>query len=253
MESLNNALARLLWKQKRRWVHRSAKMATLVTVQTAALADAISSEIALPRSQITVIPHGPGLAEHLCSPPNARKVDEFRIGYITKWGVQKNFETLLKAARRLRDENYNFRLVLTLDERSPETAEVMAAARRLSVVDLIENHGEVASESIPALYDSLDLFVFASFCESFGFPTVEAMARGLPLIVASTPENKEVTRGAALEFSPLAADELAVHLATLMNDENERTKRGRLSLTESRHFSWHKAARQTIAALESIG
>jgi len=128
----------------------------------------------------------------------------------------------------------------------------MASAKDLGIESLIENHGEVALESIAAIYDELDIFVFASFCESFGFPTVEAMARGIPIVAAATTENIEVTRGAALTFAPFDADALARQLAILMDDRRERARRAELSLVKSRNYSWERAARETIAALRTV-
>jgi len=252
MTKLNTVGARLAWRQKCRWARQSVKAATMLAVQTVALAESVSAQTGRPRDQIAVIPHGPGLAVHRCSPRPERKGDQFRIGYITKWGVQKNFDTLFKAAQKLRKEGYHFKIILTLDKGSRETNETMVKAQDFGIDALIENYGEVAFDDISAIYDGLDMFVFASVCESFGFPTVEAMARGLPIITAKTAENAEVTRGAALEFSPNDADALASHLATMMNDDQERAKRANLSLVASRNYSWESAATETIAALDAI-
>lgn len=249
---MGTGLARLLWRQKRRWVHRSARAADLLTVQTAALAESISSQAGRPREQIAVIPHGPGMAAHRCSPRPERRAESFRIGYITKWGVQKNFPTLFEAARKLSDAGYRFRIVLTLDPNFRPVNEIIAAARNLGIDALIENYGEVPQEDVSSIYDTLDIFVFASLCESFGFPMVEAMARGLPIVVAKTKENAEIMRGAALEFAPCDSDMLAYHLATLMDDNQERAKRAELSLAQSHAFSWQRAAEETIAALDSL-
>jgi glycosyltransferase involved in cell wall biosynthesis len=251
LDSLESPLARFFWRTKSRWVRRSAEAASLVTVQTAALADAIVAQTSRRREEIVVIPHGPGIAAHRGSTRSQRPTDSFRIGYITKWGVQKNFQTLFDAARMLRDRGYEFRLVLTLEKGSRETENVMASARELEIDALIENNGEVPLENIASIYDGLDIFVFPSLCESFGFPSVEAMARGLPVVAAKTAENCEVTGGAALSFAPLDARELAHHLASLMDDDQERERRADLSLSRGRDYSWEKAARETIAALKA--
>jgi glycosyltransferase involved in cell wall biosynthesis len=250
--SLSTRWARLSWRQKRRWVHRSAQMAELLTVQTAALAEKISAQAGRPREQIAVIPHGPGMAAHRPSPRLERRPQTFRIGYVTKWGVQKNFATLFEAARKLSNAGYGFKIILTLDPRLQPVNQIMTAARSLGIDALIENHGEVPQEDVSRIYDDLDIFVFASLCESFGFPIVEAMARGLPLVVAKTSENTEVARGAALEFAPRDSETLARHLAAMMDDGQERALRAERSLAASRTFSWEKAARETLAALDSL-
>lgn len=251
LDSLKSPLARFFWRTKSRWVRRSVEAATLVTVQTAALADAIVAQTSRSREEIVVIPHGPGIAAHRCSPRSQRPTDRFRIGYITKWGVQKNFQTLFEAARILMDEGYEFQLVMTLETGGRETDNVMTSARELGIDRLIENKGEVPLEDIASIYDGLDIFVFPSLCESFGFPSVEAMARGLPVVVAKTTENIEVTQGAALAFAPFDAGALAHHLAKLMDDDRERGRRADLSLSKSRNYSWERAARETIAALKA--
>ena len=250
--SLNSHLARALWRRKRQWVHRSAQVTDFLTVQTAALAEAISSQGGRPRGQIAVIPHGPGLATHRFSPRPQRMPECFRIGYITKWGVQKNFSTLFAAARKLSGAGYRLKIVLTLDPNCGPVSEIMAIARNLGIEGLIENRGEVPQEEVSKIYDNLDIFVFASLCESFGFPMVEAMARGLPMVVAKTRENTEVSGGAALEFAPYDLEMLAHHLAALMDDAQERASRGEKSLAASHAFSWQRAARETLLALDSL-
>jgi glycosyltransferase involved in cell wall biosynthesis len=249
LESLGSPLARLFWRQKGRWIRKSVESATIVTVQTRALAEAIAAQTEKPRNEVVVIPHGPGIAHHRCLPRPSRPIKTFRIGYITKWGVQKNFQTLLNAARILKHQGFGFRVVLTLEKGCPETENIIDSARELGLETLIENHGEVPLDEIPAIYDSLDIFVFPSWCESFGFPTAEAMARGLPIVAAKTSENMEVTQGAALVFEPLDAEALARHMATLMEDDRERARRSEYSLARSRSLSWERAARETIAVL----
>ena len=95
-------------------------------------------------------------------------------------------------------------------------------------------------------------FVFASLCELFGLPMVEAMARGLPVVVAAIDSNVEVTRGAALQYPPADAAALADALAALMKDSAERTRRSGLSLKAGENYSWAKAADATVKALELV-
>ncbi len=243
-------LTAVIWRLRTLWVRHSVRTATCVTVQTHALAKAIEACVKRSAKDILVIPEGPGLARQLGAPRSTRRPDIFRIGYVTNWGVQKNFETLFRAAHILRAAGYRFKIVLTLCEKDPRCQPIFAAAEEIGVADLIENHGLVGQDAVYCVYDSLDIFAFPSLCESFGLPMIEAMARGLPIVVAATPENIEMTQGAGMSFSPKDANALSAHLAKLIDDDEERTRRGRVSLARSHDFAWERTASQTIRAFE---
>jgi glycosyltransferase involved in cell wall biosynthesis len=251
-EAAPSTIGRLAWRYRCGWVRRSVEAATVLTVQTAALADAIAALTRVPRDRIRVIPHGPGWVETRAEiAPADRGARPLRLGYITKLGVQKNFETLFRAVKRLSDWGTNIRLVLTLDPKDSLAARVFGYAEAIGITHLIDNHREVEPHVIADLYDSLDIFVFPSLCESFGIPMVEAMARGLCIVIADTPENREVASAAALTFSALDADELATVLRRLCDDEELRRKHAVMSLRRACDFSWTKAAKGTLAALEA--
>jgi len=244
---------RVAWGPRRRWVHHSVETASALTVQTAALADAIAMQTRVSRAGIRVIPHGPGWVEHRAASElrTLRSAGPFRIGYITKAGIQKDFATLFRAVRSLSEQGRDLRLVLTLGEADPVAAASLAHAKALGITHLIENHGEVLAGQITAIYDSVDLFVFPSLCESFGMPMVEAMARGLCIVVADTPENREIVGGAGIIFPQRDAETLAATVARLQDDDAERQSRARLSLARGRDFSWRTAAEHTYAAMQA--
>lgn len=242
--------ARISWRYKNAWVRRSVRNAGTLLVQTGALADRIAAAGLRNRDRIAVIPHGPGQVRQANARGAQRSGGSWRIGYISKFGVQKNFETLFRAARRLSDAGHAIRLVLTLDPTYPPAAETLGKARLLGVADLIENRGEIRDGKIEELYDGLDIMTFCSLAESFGFPMVESMARGLPIVVADTAENAEITGSAGLRFSPYNDGELARQLETLMLDDTERRRRTEQSLARGKDFSWSRACEETLTILE---
>jgi len=245
--------ARLIWRLKGCWVKSSVRRAQCVTVQTAALAQRIAEETGVPRERMCVIPHGIGLAilhDHLPLPPAAGQ--PVRIGYITKYGVQKNFAVLFTAAARLQSLGINPVLVMTLSPHAPENQAVFERARQYGVAELIENHGELFAPEINALYRSLHLFVFPSLCESFGFPMVEAMAHGLPLLVADRDSNIEVAGEAGLIFPPNDAPALATLIQRLIEDPAWHQACARASQKRAAHFTWHKAAAATLERMDRM-
>ena len=61
-------------------------------------------------------------------------------------------------------------------------AEMESLTRRLGVTDHVEFLGRVPHESMAALFQSCDAFVFTSLRDSFGSVVLEAMSNGLPVI-----------------------------------------------------------------------
>lgn len=245
-------LHRLAWWAKGRRVVKSVKSATVVTVQTQCLAEAIQLQTGVSAERFSVIPHGPGI----CSSGAIKGFPQqsiWRIGYITNFGVQKNFDDLFRAVGLLLQLGHQIKLILTLGMNEPMNRVVLARAKELGVESHIENHGNVDASQVEALYDSLNIFVFPSLCESFGFPMVEAMSRGLPLVVANVPVNREVCGGAALEYRPGMADDLVNQLLTLMTSEQLYREASHALLQRSHSLSWPDAAKQTCGLLLKLG
>lgn len=244
-------LTRLAWWTKGRRVKKSVLAASMVTVQTLTLADAIQRETGISSDRIVVIPHGTGI----CCGGKVRSFPQrkrWRIGYITNFGVQKNFADLFAALAILKTQGRLFTLVLTLEQNDPKNSELLRKASEQGLADCIENRGSVAPEQVEELYDSLDLFVFPSLCESFGFPMVEAMSRGLPLVVADVLVNREVSGEAAAVYLPGHPDELAERLSVLMDGAEAYCEASRRSIEQSRLFPWSLAATKTCNILSRI-
>jgi glycosyltransferase involved in cell wall biosynthesis len=239
------------WVMKTRWVERSVRMASEVTVQTASLADAIATRTGRLRERIDVIPHGPGLVTP--SPMTRRKLDgrPVRIGYITKWGVQKNFEVLFSAVALLIGQGRAIRLILTLGEDLPQTVRVIQQAKAAGLDEVLENAGDTDAKGISMLYDSLDIFAFPSLVESFGFPLVEGMAKGLPIVASNTPSNREIAGDAGLFFPPADAQALARILGEIIDNAALRATRSEAAFHRAQAFSWGRAAESTLALFDA--
>ena len=249
--------SRQAWTLKKSWVRSSLKAATRITVQTQTLADAIAAEFPSLAETITVIPHSHGLTAARVGPKCFPTRQPIRIGYVSNEGVQKNFETLLRGVANVRRHynHPNVRLILTLpkDPPSAQFRGLSSLIEALDLHDVIENAGTLKDTSeLQDIYASLDLFVFPSLCESFGLPMVEAMASGLPLLVADTPENLEVTGGAALSFGRMDDEDLARQLDKVMANAALYESCAAASIKRAQDFSWRSAAEKTIETLEQM-
>lgn len=124
-------------------------------------------------------------------------------------------------------------------------APILAAARaRPARVTVLP---DVPDEDLAGLYSGAAVFAFPSLYEGFGFPVLEAMACGAPVVCANTSSLPEVAGAAALQVDPLDTQALAEALRRLLADQALRAEligrgRGRLDV-----FSWGRAARAAWA------
>ena len=245
--------ARVSWRLKGGWVKSSVRRAQCVTVQTDALAQRIVEETGVPHDRLCVIPHGAGQAiqrEHSTVHPGRGK--QVRIGYITKYGVQKNFSVLFAALAELKLSGIRSVLVLTLSPEIKENQEILRIAEQYGVLQSIENHGELETSEIDALYRSLHLFVFPSLCESFGFPMVESMSYGLPLLISDTDSNIEVAGEAGIRFKADDASALAASILQLIEDPLYFQSCCIASRRRADFFSWDRAAKATLEQMDRM-
>jgi glycosyltransferase involved in cell wall biosynthesis len=142
------------------------------------------------------------------------------------------------------------RLVLTLATDLPENAWVIQRAEAAGLGPVLENVGEVDAGRISTLYDSLDLFAFPSLLESFGFPLVEGMAKGLPIVAADTASNREIAAEAALFFPPTNAEVLARIIGELIDNSSLQAAKSAAAFRRAQAFSWDRAAQQTFALFD---
>ena len=239
------------WWIRKRGAWHAMKNADGVTVQTEALADEIRLKVK-PRGRLTTIPHGPGLAEGVVTPKAFPERSIWRFGYITKFGVQKNFEVLFEALQILKAQGHRVTLVLTLDPQAPAYQPIHQAMLGYGVEECIENHGESSVEILQKLYASLDAFVFPSLCESFGFTLVEALYYGLPVIAADVRSYHDIADQAAMYFPARDAHQLAHCMMSLQADSKRYEQMSLTALQRGQSYSWSKAAQELLGVMDQL-
>lgn len=108
----------------------------------------------------------------------------------------------------------------------------------------------VPEEDLAGLYSGATAFVFPSLYEGFGFPVLEAMACGTPVICSNTSSLPEVAGEAALLVDPLNTQALASAIGRVLADADLRAALVGRGFEQIQKFSWEKAARETLAVLE---
>jgi glycosyltransferase involved in cell wall biosynthesis len=110
--------------------------------------------------------------------------------------------------------------------------------------------GFVPDEDKAALYSGAAAFLFPSLYEGFGFPILEAMACGTPVVCSNTSSLPEVAGDAALLVDPLDTVAMASAIQRIVSDRSLRDDLAQRGFDNLQRFSWQGCARQVLTAIE---
>ena len=207
----------------------------------------------IPEEKVTVI--YPGYNSELFKPLEAeRNVLSHRFGlepgYILYVGTiepRKNLVTLLEAYRILIQRGISVPPLVLCGSIGWNSAPFFATMKTLRSTGLVRLLGYVEEEWLPLLYNGASCFVFPSLYEGFGFPVLEAMACGCPVVSTAVSAIPEVVGEAGLLIEdPWDKKLLANAMARVLGDRDLREKLQVEGIRQASHFSWEKTARETL-------
>jgi alpha-1,3-rhamnosyl/mannosyltransferase len=106
--------------------------------------------------------------------------------------------------------------------------------------------GYVSDAALPSLYAGARLFVYPSLAEGFGFPPLEAMASGVPVIASETSSLKDNLAGAAELVAAGDVDALKAAIHRLLRDHRRRADLADRGLERAAEFRWERFGRETL-------
>lgn len=116
----------------------------------------------------------------------------------------------------------------------------------LGLEDRIRFTGYVSDQDLTALYSSCVAFIYPSIYEGFGFPPLEAMACGAPVITTDIPVLRETVGSAACLVPAANKQQLAESILEVVENKGYRERLSRAGLEHSKRFSWDRTARLTL-------
>lgn len=122
----------------------------------------------------------------------------------------------------------------------------LQAVRTSSVRHHIHLLGFVDEHDKPALYNLASIFVYPSFYEGFGFPPLEALACGVPVITSHSSSLPEIIGGAGVLIDPYRPDEIREALIQVLADKEYRAILEGRAAERAGEYSWAKTAAQVI-------
>ena len=252
------------------WWIRYMKSVVPVTVRSAAAIICGSEHskrdlmdaYALPPGKVHVVPYG---VDHQRFHP-AAALDRswalqsgIRQGYVLHVGElshRKNIPTLLQAVAHLRSAGkWGDRQLVLAGAEAPGMIgadEIHATIRQLELSDIVVLAGRVADEYLPGLYAEASLLVMPSLYEGFGFPVLESMASGTPVVASNVSSLPEVAGDAAILVSPHEAEGLSNAMADVLSNPSTAAELRAKGLGRAQQFNWQRTAAETIQVYRSV-
>lgn len=201
--------------------------------------------------KVAVVYHG--IEEHFRPIDDRGSIEAFRarVGlsspFVLFFGTiepRKNLQTLVTAFAELKRSGLPHKLVIA-GAKGWQWEPVFAAVERLGLGEDVMFPGYVTYVDQPLWYNAADLFVYPSLYEGFGFPPLEAMACGTPVVASATSALPEVVGDAGLLVDPRSVKALAEAMGQVLgHPETAATMRAQ-GLARASAFTWREAAIQT--------
>lgn len=170
------------------------------------------------------------------------------ILYVGRIAPEKNINVLIKALDILVKKDKNYRLIIVGSGLEKNNLEILV--KKLNLSNFVHFTSKVSDSDLPKYYSTGNVFVLPSLVELQGMVILEAMATGLPIIIAEseTSAGKELVDNNGYVFDPFNCEELANKIKIILNNKKLKNKFSENSLKIAKEHSFDKS----IIKLEKI-
>jgi glycosyltransferase involved in cell wall biosynthesis len=125
-------------------------------------------------------------------------------------------------------------------------------ARAAGASERVHLTGYIDDADLAAVYSAARGFVYASHYEGFGFPLLEAMRCGVPVVYGNNSSMPALVDDAGLAADSRDVADLARQMRRLVCDDELAESLGRRALERAVEFTWDRAAAQTVVVYEKL-
>ena len=164
---------------------------------------------------------------------------------------RKNLNRIIKAFNRIDPVSRNLHLVIAggqgwkNNKFLDELADLPARAN-------IHVMGYISRRALMRYYKNSMCLLFPSLYEGFGFPILEAMSLGTPVITGNSSSMPEVADDAAVIVDPFDEEEIADAMLEMIDNKVLRDRLIDKGKRRARQFSWTDCAKEFMQVCESV-
>jgi glycosyltransferase involved in cell wall biosynthesis len=223
-----------------------ARRAAVVLTGSKASARDIAEHLRVPEERIVVTPYGvePRFRPDPASPELLARlgIDRPYVACVGTLEPRKNLVTALRAFARVSGD---VALVVVGGRgwRNEAFEEELRAVRGNVVLT-----GFLSDEELVGVLAAARCFLYPSLHEGFGFPPLEAMACGTPVVTSATSSLPEVVGDAGLLVDPRDTDAVAAAVERVLGDDALHAALRRSGLDRAASYTWERCAAATVDA-----
>ena len=236
---------------RRRWLtsQSASRAAAVITISEFSKRELVE-RLDVPAGRIHVIP--PGITAPIIS-PEPLALSPARVLFVGSVFNRRHVVDLIRAFAPIARAHADASLDIVGDNRSYPREDLRRTIAGEQVDAQVRWHEYVTDEQLGALYANARAFAFLSEYEGLGLTPLEALAAGVPPILLDTPVARESCGHAALYVSVGDLKATTRGLESLLFDEAARQLILDAAPAELAKYNWPRAARETLAVIESVG
>ena len=211
----------------------------MIAVSTTTRDDAIA--LGYDRERIFMV--NEGLDRRFSRTARKKRGGKFRVGYIGGFRTRKNVGSAIDAFKRTESKNIAFDIWGKQAYEYERLVDLARGDKRIAF------RGFVPDERIVDTYDTFDLFLWPSRYEGFGFPILEAQARGVPVVIYKDSRIPKEVRKHCIEIEDESG--MAGVIEEISSNGYSEAK-AKSAMKYARSFTWEKAANGTLDAYKKM-
>lgn len=173
--------------------------------------------------------------------------------YVGSEDPRKNLVALIGALAKVRSELPNVELIkVGRAHFDRERRRLIDLANRLGVRTEIHFLEDVPEDHLPLLYNLAEVCVIPSLYEGFGFPVLEAMACGTPVVYADAGSLPEIAGNAGVRVFPCDVNTLTNTLFALLTCKQKQLLLRSAGQNQAARFTWATTIQGTAAVYEKL-
>ncbi len=239
------------------WIGRSTRV---LTGSDHAKAE-ITTLLGVPPVQVTRIYHG---VEHeQFYPRSGADINQAKAKYgitddyiihVGSFEPRKNLSNLLKAYAELPQAVQSHYRLCLVGAGGWLNQQIFAEIESLQAkgVNIVRPNAYVEDDDLPALISGATLLVHPALYEGFGLPPLQAMACGVPVVVANNSSLPEVVGDAGVLCDAENISDISAKMERVLQDKTYREKLVPLGIKQASKFDWSLSADELIKCVKDV-